>query len=416
MAIKSLRNKMIAMIALPKPLMTTEPSSSSNESEKRRIAKMKKKQITKISILTLLSVMFSSCRSVDTSAPFPPGSPQAREVAETERLGPSIHDPSELQFENGCFMVFATGKGIRSWYRNPQTDNWRLADIIFPPGRHPEWWDEVFPNHKGYFWAPCVPSKWVMYYSFEADEDYASAIGRAVATGVAPNLTWKDDGPVLIMPACREPDAWCPVAIDPSVFTDDKGNMYMAFGSGTTGIWIVELNPQTGHLTDEAAQGFSDDNKAFHRVAYRQLSEPRGDAEYIEGAYVYRHPTNGYYYLFVNWGQCCSGVDSTYQIMVGRSKSPTGPYIDKDGKDMVDQAGTLLIQTEGKYIGPGHASIYRHTDGRYAFSFHYYDGEAEGRARLAVRNLTWVDDWPQVSDTDFFETLRKKNMPQGTYR
>ncbi|MHC4757862.1 MAG: arabinan endo-1,5-alpha-L-arabinosidase [Planctomycetota bacterium] len=364
---------------------------------------MNNKNIVILVVFTLFSLTFFGCQSSDALSSFPPGSPQAREVAESAKLGPSIHDPSELQFENGHFMVFATGKGIRSWYRDQKTDNWKLADIIFPQGHHPQWWQEVFPDTKGYFWAPCVPSKWVMYYSFEADADYASAIGRAVATGTAPNLEWKDDGPVLVMPACREDDTWCPVAIDPSVFTDDKGNLYMAFGSGTTGIWIVELDPETGHLTAEAAEGFSEDNDAFHHVAYRELGEPRGDTEYIEAAYVYRHPTNGYYYLFVNWGQCCSGMDSTYQIMVGRSKSPTGPFIDKDGNDMVDQAGTILIETEGKYIGPGHASIYRHTDGCYAFSFHYYDGEAKGRPRLEVRSLTWPDDWPDVSNTDFFE-------------
>jgi arabinan endo-1,5-alpha-L-arabinosidase len=96
-------------------------------------------------------------------------------------------------------------------------------------------------------------------------------------------------------------------------------------------------------------------------------------------------------------------LDSTYSIRVGRSKSPTGPFTDIDGKDMVDQAGSLVLETKGRYIGPGHASIYRHTDGRYAFSYHYYDGENEGRAQLAVKNLSWPDDWPAVSDTDFFE-------------
>ena len=112
-----------------------------------------------------------------------------------------------------------------------------------------------------------MPSKWVLYYSFEADEDYASAIGRAVASGTAPDLKLRDDGPVLIMPACRDEGISCPVAIDPAVFTDDEGELYMAFGSGTTGIWIVELDKETGHLSAVAAEGFSDDNPDFHRVA-----------------------------------------------------------------------------------------------------------------------------------------------------
>jgi arabinan endo-1,5-alpha-L-arabinosidase len=323
------------------------------------------------------------------------------DIAEEKKaaeINPHIHDPAELQYENGYFMTFSTGVGIRSWYRHESDSSWHLADVL----EKPKWWDETFPDNEGYFWAPCVPEKWVMYYSFEADADYASAIGRAVATGTAPNLEWKDDGPVLIMPDCRDNGTNCPVAIDPSVYKDDKGEMYMAFGSGTSGIWIVELDKNTGHLSAEAAKGFSWENKAFHRVAHRRMLQPREPTDYIEAAYVYTHPENGYYYLFVNWGQCCSGVESTYQIMVGRSKSPTGPFLDKSGKDMVDEGGTLILQTEGRYIGPGHANIYRHSDGRYAFSFHYYDGENDGRARLAVRELKWIDDWPVITRKEFF--------------
>jgi len=76
--------------------------------------------------------------------------------------------------------------------------------------------------------------------------------------------------------------------------------------------------------------------------------------------------------------------------------------MDKNGKNMVDEGGTLLLKSDGRYIGPGHAGIYRHSDGSYAISFHYYDGEDEGNARLAVRKLTWEKDWPVVSDEDFF--------------
>jgi len=311
---------------------------------------------------------------------------------------PWIHDPSELQFENGYFMTFSTGQGIQCWYREENGSGWESAGTL----EQPDWWEEVFPDNEGNFWAPCVHEKWVMYYSFEADEDYASAIGRAVATGTAPALKWIDDGPVLVMPDCRSEGDICPVAIDPSVFTDHEGELYMAFGSGTTGIWIVELDKNTGHLTEEAAKGYSDDNPAFHRVAYRELNEPRGPTEYIEAPYVFRHPENGYYYLFVNWGACCSGLESTYQIMVGRSTSPTGPFLDKKGKDMVDQGGTLLKESEGRYIGPGHAGIYLHSDGRNAISYHYYDGENDGEARIAVRNLEWKDDWPVISNGNFF--------------
>ncbi len=164
---------------------------------------------------------------------------------------PHIHDPSEIHFENDHYITFSTGKGIQNWARHRDSAIWKPSGVL----SQPDWWAETFPTTNGYFWAPCVPEKWVMYYSFEADEDYASAIGRAVATGMAPNLTWQDDGPVLIMPDCRDNGTDCPVAIDPAVFRDAEGELYMAFGSGTSGIWIVELDKQTGHLSAEASKG-----------------------------------------------------------------------------------------------------------------------------------------------------------------
>jgi arabinan endo-1,5-alpha-L-arabinosidase len=370
----------------------------------------------------LFSVALSGCLSetlpeaaIGGPQPITPGTRKGQLVENVSRFGPWIHDPSALQFENGYFVVFSTGNrkdyrsgeyieglGINCWYRDRKTGTWQPADIIFTGEDKPAWWDELVPNAGG-FWAPDVPFKWVMYYSFEAENDSASAIGRAVATGKAPNLKWKDDGVVLLSPACRERNASCPVAIDPSVFGDEQGNLYMAYGSGTSGIWIVELDADTGHLTAKASEGWSDENEAYHHVAYRNI-----ETDYIEAPYVYRHPSNGYFYLFVNWGGCCRGMKSTYNIRVGRSRLPTGPYLDRTGKDMVDEGGSLVIESEGRYIGPGHAAIYRHTDGRFAFTFHYYDGNDQGKARLAARNLTWVDNWPVVAESGFFESCEGK--------
>ena len=77
---------------------------------------------------------------------------------------------------------------------------------------------------------------------------------------------------------------------------------------------------------------------------------------------------------------------------------------------MVEEGASLVLESQGRYIGPGHAAIYRHTDGRFAFSFHYYDGDDQGKARLAVRDLTWIDGWPRVAETDFFETLQERSQ------
>jgi arabinan endo-1,5-alpha-L-arabinosidase len=116
--------------------------------------------------------------------------------------------------------------------------------------------------------------------------------------------------------------------------------------------------------------------------------------EQIEAASIYFH--DGYYYLFVNWGHCCRGVRSTYNIRVGRSHEITGPYLDRDGVDLMAGGGTLVLDTVGSAIGPGHAGFFEH-DGQLLFSYHFYNAEKRGRPEMGINRLTWDErGWPQV--------------------
>ena len=74
----------------------------------------------------------------------------------------------------------------------------------------------------------------------------------------------------------------------------------------------------------------------------------------------------------------------------------TGPYVDKSGADLSRGGGTLFWETDGPFIGPGHASVLQEGE-RYWFSCHYYDGTERGRSRLALVPLTWsTDGWPHL--------------------
>ena len=118
----------------------------------------------------------------------------------------------------------------------------------------------------------------------------------------------------------------------------------------------------------------------------------------IEAPCIYRH--DDYYYLFVNWDICCRGVNSTYNIRVGRSRDITGPYLDKDGVDLSHGGGTLLLTTDGAFIGPGHAGIFEESE-TFWFSCHFYDGTERGASKLAIRPLRWTTDgWPAVEAAD----------------
>jgi arabinan endo-1,5-alpha-L-arabinosidase len=94
--------------------------------------------------------------------------------------------------------------------------------------------------------------------------------------------------------------------------------------------------------------------------------------------------------LFVNWGTCCKGTQSTYNIRVGRSASVTGPFLDKAGVDMMRKGGTMFVATtNGPCIGPGHAGILN-AQGKEWLTMHFEgDVRLNGRSTLAIVPLRW---------------------------
>jgi arabinan endo-1,5-alpha-L-arabinosidase len=156
------------------------------------------------------------------------------------------------------------------------------------------------------------------------------------------------------------------------------GKLWLAYGSFWSGIKLVELDPKSGKRLAP--------DSPLHALAHQ---------EEIEAAAIHRH--GDHYYLFVNWGRCCRGVKSTYNIRVGRSPEITGPYLDKEGTDLRKGGGSLVLATEGRFIGPGHAGILKEGE-RCWLSFHFYDGSENGRSKLAIRGLEWTKDgWPAVT-------------------
>lgn len=93
---------------------------------------------------------------------------------------------------------------------------------------------------------------------------------------------------------------------------------------------------------------------------------------------------------------CCRGIQSTYRTMVGRSTSPQGPFLDKQGKSMLHGGGSELIVSEFPIIGPGGVFYYPDQDHE-LIVFHYYDGLNNGNSRLSINYLGWSDDnWPYM--------------------
>lgn len=286
-----------------------------------------------------------------------------------------IHDPSTVLRCGDEFWLFSTGTGVVSRH-SKDLKNWFAGPPVF--ATDPKWFQDFVPGHRGHLWAPdvmLVEGRYLLYYSISLWGKNTSAIALASSPTLDPtaaNFGWKDEGVVIHSVATNHFNT-----IDPALFRDDDGKLWLAFGSYWTGIKLIELNPKTGKRIAP--------DSPVHSLAWNRS---------IEAAAIIRHGAN--YFLFVNWGQCCKGVDSTYEIRVGRSDRITGPYRDREGKDLLQGGGSVFLQTEGCFIGPGHVAAFNVAD-RSCFSFHYYDAKHGGAASLAIRELEWDDSgWPRA--------------------
>jgi arabinan endo-1,5-alpha-L-arabinosidase len=287
----------------------------------------------------------------------------------------AVHDPSTIVECDGTYWVFGTGRGILSRFSMDLVE-WRAGPPVFT--NPPAWTTNVVAGHRGRFWAPDVirvNGRYLLYYSVSAWGSRNSAIGlvsNPTLDPTSPRHRWEDHG--LVIRSSEQDDF---NAIDPSVMLDSGGRLWLAFGSFWSGIKLMELDPRTGLQMGTHAP--------LHALAWKEAIEApclsqRGDS----------------YYLFLNWGLCCRGTNSTYNIRVGRSPQVTGPYLDQDGADLLRGGGSLVLQTVGGDIGPGHAGLLRQ-GGADRLSYHYYSGPKAGQAVLGIRSLRWSSSgWPEV--------------------
>jgi arabinan endo-1,5-alpha-L-arabinosidase len=239
---------------------------------------------------------------------------------------PRFHDPSTPIRLGDSWWVFSTGNGVSVRY-SKDLKNWSEGQPVFK--ELPAWHREVVPGQKGHLWAPDVifrGGRYLLYYSVSGWGKNASAIGLASNKTLDPADSaygWKDEG-IVIRSGDRDPYN----AIDPQLFADSDGKLWMVFGSFWRGIQLIELDPTTG-LRHPSRRGI------------RQLAW----SESIEAPALLKH--GDHYYLFVNWGLCCKGLSSTYEIRVGRSRKITGPYLDASGNSLATGGGSLFLKSEG---------------------------------------------------------------------
>jgi arabinan endo-1,5-alpha-L-arabinosidase len=276
------------------------------------------------------------------------------------------------------YFLFSTGPGIPFRTSSDRRD-WTSRVSAFPLGTDPPWWVNYLHPTSGNrdIWAPDVSyrnGRYWMYYAVSWCQ-FSNCSGRA-AIGLATSLTglpgtWQDQGIVINSQMGVSPYK----AIDPNLVVTPAGQWSLVFGSG--GIWSLALDPATGMRPASAP-------------APVRLTDTH------EGGFVYRR--GGYYYLFHSWGTNTPGPDTTYDMRVGRSTSPAGPYVDRAGVGLVNHGGTLVLEGHGWMQAAGHGGVFLETnDNKERMYYHYYDSRDNYQTYLGINVLNWTgDDWPYL--------------------
>jgi len=317
-------------------------------------------------------------------------------------------------------------KGDGLWYlyctTDPLGDDDRLPDgslrfhlipmLSSPDLVHWTYQGDAFTARPGYavpdagLWAPEVvyhpeTGQYLLYYTVTDTTLPGGGSAIGVAAAPTPLGPWIDSGAPAVEPHgadCCGPDSrrW---VFDPDVLRTE-GADYIYYGSYFGGISVRQLS-EDGLTSDPATQT----NVAI--------------ANKFEGAEVVRH--DDFYYLFASATNCCNGPQTGYSVFVGRSTSPTGPFVDREGvplndnEDLADPTdgragGTAALSMNGnRWVGPGHNTVFQDLAGQWWTIYHavdvtdpYFAGEVGFTKRPALLDaLDWIDGWPVVRGGSF---------------
>ena len=274
---------------------------------------------------------------------------------------PYIHDPSTIQFCDGKYYTFGTGGGGLI-----SADGWVWEGGAVRPG------GGAAPD------VIRIGDRYLVGYSATGGGLGGGHAGRILTMW---NKTLDPNSPDFafsepVEVARSEEDEDCD-AIDVGFLMDESGRLYCTYGTYFGNIRMVELDPATG--------GRLKGNKAIDVAIDCEAS-----------VMLYR---DGWYYLLGTHGTCCDGVNSTYNIVVGRAKSAAGPFLDNVGRDMLRGGGKMVVAAEERLFGAGHFGRYIVEEGVEKASLHFEaDLDRSGRSVLALRPLLWRDGWPECGE------------------
>lgn len=359
----------------------------------------------------------------------------------------AIHDAclfkdGNLYYAFGSHMAAATSTDLWNWeiIANGVTKKNKLFQGLL--GSDAYAWCGKNESNKYSFWGPDViynskMRKYCMYFAVRG-ENGRSSICLAVADSVSGPFTFvdrvldsgfhKEDGKKTLAGKKfgkkklakrgyfdkdgKFDDKNYPAALDPSVFYDADGNLWMVYGSWNGGIYMLELDKKTGLPIAIEDQKEEEIDAYFgkHILGYGNES--------CEAPYILYQEEQGYYYLFVSYGSISS--DGGYDIREFRSENVTGPYLDAMGqswtKEIEDHSnvGVKLIgnyclpsNAEG-YVSSGHPAVITDSDGRYLLVHHTRFDDGKEDFELRIRQLFFNENGWLVADPFNVNNIKKK--------
>ncbi|MBR1741376.1 MAG: family 43 glycosylhydrolase, partial [Lachnospiraceae bacterium] len=319
-----------------------------------------------------------------------------------------VHDPAVYEDSaTGKFYLYCTGaQGMVS----EDLEHWKNLGMIVEgvPEEAREW------TGSSDIWAPDivkVGDEYRLYCSNSSWGVQKSCIFLAVSD--------QAEGPFHPKAVVLKTDDTLSVnGIDANIISDyETGEQYLLYGSFWGGIHLLPLDRETGLLRDALADGSGVgslrlDNgyeEGMHisslplevqtkRMGICLARRPLWNDGAIEGPYMIYYPKTGYYYLFVSYGS----LRNDYNIRIGRSRKPNGPFLDYFGNDLSDISDDtctrgLMISAGYRwlngmpYMGPGHNSVLQRENGEFFLVSHIrkmqFMEEDAGAGLLQIRRL-----------------------------
>ncbi len=363
-------------------------------------------------------------------------------IAKAEiKAGVSVHDPSIIKADGkyyifGSHMSTAVSEDLRHWsslgdgYQNSNPVYKGLLEnsevfayagsknsvIPTDDGGFHVWAPDIFYNEAAelYYLYFCTSSTWnasnlcyAVSETIEGPYEWKGAMicsgfteGSLNATDVTQYVDREEAKARYIKASGEYNFDRYPNAIDPTVLYDEEGRLWMVYGSWSGGMFLLELDPETGEVIHPEAD---EENQVDPYFGKRLMG---GLHTSIEGPYLLYDKESGYYYLFVSYG----GLVRTggYQIRVFRSETIDGQYVDMNGKYPLD-TGNLKqspygLKLSGNYYLPslpmaymatGHNSAFIDDDGKkYIVNHTRFDMNSEYHEPRVHQFIVNEEGWP----------------------